>query len=273
MIVPNPTDAAAIRAALGRGSRWDVRTVAETGSTNRDVAALAVSGAPEGIVLVAEHQTSGRGRFERVWQAPPGSSIGVSVLLRPQRQFQAWGWLSLLGGMAVARAVRSVADDLDGAARVLLKWPNDVLVEPRADGSGAGKLCGILTERQETPSGAAAVMGIGINIDLAPEQLPVPNATSLAGAGFRPDKQALLVELLTELGALYDTWHQRGHLREAYERDCATLGRHVRVELTATTSVTGLATGIDDSGALVVQTPTGPQRFLAGDVHHLRAGE
>lgn len=261
-------NAAAITAALGRGSRWDVRTIASTGSTNRDVAALAVAGAAQGVVLIAEHQSGGRGRFDRVWQAPPGASIAVSVLLRPRRPLQDWGWLSLLAGMAVARAVRSATTITPhDAARVLLKWPNDVLV---GSGSGAGKLCGILTERHETATGPAAVIGMGINIDLAPEELPVPTATSLAGAGFRPDKDALLVALLGELGELYEVWQQRGNLREAYERDCGTLGQQVRVELTPTTSVTGRASGIDASGALVVQTPTGPATFMAGDVHHLR---
>lgn len=261
-------NADAIRAALGRTTRWDVRAVTETGSTNKDVAALATAGAAEGLVLVAEHQTDGRGRFDRVWQAPPGSSLGISVLLRPVRPFPDWGWLSLLAGMAVARAVRSVAAQRpEDASRVLLKWPNDVLID---SGTGAGKLCGILTERHETPSGAVAVVGMGINIDLAPDQLPVPTATSLAGAGFRPDKDPLVAALLTELGGLYDTWQQRGNLREAYQRDCGTLGQQVRIELTPTTSVSGRASGIDASGALVVQTPDGPATFVAGDVHHLR---
>lgn len=270
-----PANAAAITAALAPGSPWDVRTIAETGSTNQDIAALGADGAAEGVVLVAEHQTTGRGRFDRVWQAPPGSSIAISVLLRPVRPLADWGWLSLLAGMAVARAVRSTATTSGAptaeAARVVLKWPNDVLVDVGAD--LPGKLCGILTERHETATGAVAVMGIGINIDLAPDELPVPSATSLAGAGFRPDKDALVAALLTELGELYEVWQRRGTLREAYERDCGTLGQRVRVELTPTTSVTGRASGIDDSGALVVQTPTGPVSFVAGDVHHLRAGQ
>lgn len=245
-----------------------MRTVEQTGSTNQDVAHLAAEGAAEGLVLVAEHQTSGRGRFERVWEAPPGSSLAVSVLLRPSRPFQDWSWLPLLTGMAVARAVRrACAGSVADSARVQLKWPNDVLVQGEP---GAGKLCGILSERHETASGPVAVVGMGINVDLAPHELPVPTATSLAGAGFGADKDALLVALLGELGGLYDAWQQRGHLREAYERDCGTLGQDVRVELTPTTSVTGVARGIDAGGGLVVETSSGTRTFVAGDVHHLR---
>ena len=245
-----------------------MRTVAETGSTNQDVARLAAAGAAEGVVVVAEHQTSGRGRFDRVWHAPPGSSIAISVLLRPSRTFVDWTWLPLLAGMAVARAVRTAGGGgTEDGSRVLLKWPNDVLV---TSGAGPGKLCGILSERHETASGPVAVVGIGINIDLAEDELPTPMATSLAAAGLGTDKDALVVALLTEFGALYDIWQTRGHLREAYERDCGTLGQRVRVELSPTVSVTGRAVGVDGGGGLVVETPKGTTTFVAGDVHHLR---
>lgn len=263
-------DATAIRALLGAATPWtDVRTVAETGSTNADLARLAREGADAGVVLVSEHQTAGRGRFDRVWQAPPGSSVAVSVLLRPTRGPQDWSWLPPMVGLAVLRGVRE-ASAPGAAARVVLKWPNDVLVEGQP---GAGKLCGILCERHESPTGPAAVLGMGLNIDLAADELPVPTATSLAAAGLSSDKDRVLALVLSHLAELYQVWQARGHLREAYVRECGTLGRRVRVQLDDHTSVSGRASDVDETGRLVVQTTEGPVRFVAGDVFHLRPDE
>ncbi|MCT1460012.1 biotin--[acetyl-CoA-carboxylase] ligase [Aestuariimicrobium sp. p3-SID1156] len=263
---PLPADAGRIRAALALPSFWTlVHTVAETGSTNRDVAQAAQEGMPEGYALISEHQTAGRGRFERRWQAPPGASVGLSVLLRPTRPFTDWSWLALLAGLAVQRAVRVTSPQASG--RVVLKWPNDVLIQGEP---GPGKLCGILCERVETPTGPAAVLGVGINIALAPEELPVPTATSLAGAGLNADKDAVLSGVLDNLAELYQVWAQRGHLREAYGRECATIGQDVRVQLDEKTNVLGRAVGVDESGALQVRTHEGVRTFVAGDVFHLR---
>ncbi|MGA4669460.1 biotin--[acetyl-CoA-carboxylase] ligase [Propionibacteriaceae bacterium Y1923] len=267
-----PADAAAITSLLAtsRGLWREVRTIAETGSTNADVAALAGAGAAEGLVLVAEHQTSGRGRLDRTWTAPPGSSVAISALLRPTRPLQDWTWLPLLTGLAVSRAVRASAPSRELADRVQVKWPNDVLV---TDAPGVGKLCGILLERHEAAGGqqhAAAVIGLGLNIDLAPDELPVPTATSLAGAGLDSDKDRVIAALLDELAELYELWQRRGHLVEAYQRECGTIGQQVRVELSPSTSVHGSATGVDEQGRLLVRTPDGLKAFAAGDVHHLR---
>ncbi|MGA4508340.1 biotin--[acetyl-CoA-carboxylase] ligase [Propionibacteriaceae bacterium G1746] len=267
-----PADAAAITALLS-GSRnvWHViRTTPETGSTNADVATLASTAADEGLVLIAEHQTSGRGRLDRTWTAPPGSSLAISALLRPGRPLQDWTWLPLLTGLAVSRAVRRAAPTPELANRVLVKWPNDVLVTDAAGPGVPGKLCGILLERHETPTGPAAIIGLGLNIDLAPDDLPVPTATSLAGVGFDADKNRIVAALLDELAELYGLWQRRGHLVEAYQRECGTIGQQVRVELSPTQSVHGTATGVDEQGRLLVRTPDGLQAFSAGDVYHLR---
>ena len=93
---------------LGPHSPWRVTTVAATGSTNEDLAALARRGGRAGEVLIAEHQQAGRGRFARVWQSPPGTSLSTSVLLRPRRASLDWGWLSLLVGLAVTDGLRSL---------------------------------------------------------------------------------------------------------------------------------------------------------------------
>ena len=265
-----------IRSLLGPLTPWnDVRCVPETGSTNRDVAALAQQGAPEGLVIITEHQTAGRGRFERRWTAPPGASIGMSMLLRPQRPAPDWGWLSLLAGLAVVRGIRAAGaaaggDQAAAAGRVLLKWPNDVLVQGEP---APGKLCGILSERIETPQGPAAVIGIGINIDLADDELPVPTATSLARAGLPHDKDLVISGVLRHLADLQGIWQRRGHLVEAYGQDCGTIGQPVRVQLDEHTSVVGRAIGVDEQGCLQVTTADGLRTFPAGDVFHLRPGE
>ncbi|HEV8055605.1 MAG TPA: biotin--[acetyl-CoA-carboxylase] ligase, partial [Nocardioidaceae bacterium] len=147
-----PLDPAALRRSLVDGaSRWrDIVVRESVESTNAEVAELALGGAGEGVVVVAEHQRGGRGRQGRVWQAPPRSGLAVSMLLRPDRVAAArWPWLPLLTGVAVAEAVRRCAD-----VEAVLKWPNDVLV-------GGRKLAGILVERVEVGGRAAAVVGIG----------------------------------------------------------------------------------------------------------------
>src|SRR5689334_11634680 len=167
-------DVTEVAAGLVRpGTLWrEVRAVAETGSSNADLLAAAGAGAAEGTVLVAEAQTSGRGRLGRRWASPPRAGLTFSVLLRPGGVPAALlGWLPLLAGVAAAASVRTVA-----AVDATLKWPNDLLV-------GERKLGGILAER----AGAAVVIGIGINVWQARADLPPgAAATSLAlaaGAG------------------------------------------------------------------------------------------
>src|SRR5215469_9764608 len=145
------------------GGLWtDVRVVAETGSTNEDLLRRARDGAPEGAVLVAEAQTSGRGRQGRSWQSQPGAALTFSLLVRPVTVPQsAMGWLPLLTGVATATAVRRVTGLQAG-----LKWPNDVLI-------GDGKLAGILAEQ----SAGAVIVGTGLNVLGRLDALPVPTAT------------------------------------------------------------------------------------------------
>jgi len=262
-----PLESRRIRRAFD-GSLWaEVRIVEETQSTNADVADAARHGAAEGLVVAAEHQVAGRGRLGRTWQAPPRSSLAVSVLLRPTEiPSAAWPWLPLLTGVAVASAVADTTGLVAG-----LKWPNDVLVDGR-------KVAGILVERVETADGPAAVIGIGLNVGLTTAELPVPEATSLALAGAGGvDRTALLIELLRQLGDVYQAW--RGHggdashgLRPAYAEACASIGRRVRATLPGGSAVVGVATGIDGSGRLLVDTGTGREVLAAGDVVHLRSG-
>lgn len=244
------------------GPVWSgVRTVATTGSTNADLASQARAGAPSGMVLVAAHQSSGRGRLDRSWTAPPGVSLAISVLLRPPAAVpvRRWLWLPLLAGLAVADALAEVA-----GVGAELKWPNDVLIDHR-------KVCGILAERVVVPGEAAAVViGMGINTRLTQEQLPVPTATSLALVGAEVADDELIAGVLGALGQWYGRWLAGEDLGAVLGRRCGTIGRGVRVELSGAEPVVGTAVGVDADGRLLVRTGTQVRAFAAGDVVHLR---
>lgn len=262
-----PLDRTALERALTPpAGRWrEVVVVDETASTNADVAARAQAGADDGLVLVAESQVGGRGRLGRVWTAPPRSGLTVSMLLRPVGVAPAaWPWLPLLTGVAVAEAVARVTD-----LAPELKWPNDVLVEDR-------KLAGILLERVDSPSGPAAVVGLGLNVSLRADERPVPSATSLALEGVEaPDRTVVLREVLRVFGVLYDAWTAAAGdpgsgLADAYTARCSTVGKQVRVEVPTGEPVRGRAARVDRDGRLIVATASGEVAVSAGDVVHLR---
>ncbi|MFF5017763.1 biotin--[acetyl-CoA-carboxylase] ligase [Streptomyces sp. NPDC001165] len=266
-----PLNAAALRRALVReGSLWsELDVVQRTGSTNSDLVARAVAGkAGEGAVLVAEEQTSGRGRLEREWTAPARSGLFFSVLLNPvEVPVARWGWLPLLTGVAVAAGL-SRAASVDTA----LKWPNDVLVTV---GDEERKTGGILAERAGDDG---VVVGVGINVTLRAEELPVPQAGSLALAGaVSTDRDPLLRAVLRSLEDWYGRWRAAGGdpgvsgLQETYAAGCATLGRVVRAELPGDRALVGEAVAVDGDGRLVIATERGVQEPVgAGDIVHLR---
>lgn len=269
------------RSALA-GSRFaDVRWAAETGSTNADALELARSGAPEGIVIVADHQSAGRGRLGRSWQAPPGASLLVSVLLRPP------AGVADAVTMAAAVAMTDAVADVSGIAAAI-KWPNDLVV---ATAAGTRKLAGILAEadwpaRSPVSGGwsppppterVTVVVGIGVNAnwpDDVPEELRDVLVAANHLTGEAVDREVLLVAFLRHLDDRYrdlvDTG-DRTALRDAWRARSATLGRRVRVDL-GSGDVEGRAVDIDDAGRLVVETDEGTTRtFAVGDVVHLRS--
>ncbi|MGW4694281.1 biotin--[acetyl-CoA-carboxylase] ligase [Kitasatospora cineracea] len=264
-----PLDERALRLDLLRpGALWtSLDVVTETGSTNADLAARAKDGAPEGAVLVAESQNAGRGRLDRRWNAPPRSGLFLSVLLRPQGvPMERYGWLPILIGTAVSAALDRIAE-----VRTGLKWPNDL--QAVVDGQER-KLGGILTEL----SGGAVVAGLGLNVSLRADELPVPTATSLALAGAATtDRSTLLRAVLREFAELYGEWtaaagdpHASG-LLPAYTARCTTLNRPVRVQLPGERELLGEAVAVDGDGRLVVRTPDGARHpVAAGDVVHVR---
>jgi BirA family biotin operon repressor/biotin-[acetyl-CoA-carboxylase] ligase len=235
-----------------------VEVVEEAGSTNVLVAERARADGPEGLVIVAEHQTAGRGRLARTWETPARSALTFSVLLRPVVPAASWLWLPLLTGYEVTKALRAAGFD------AAVKWPNDVLI-------GERKVAGILVERVETASGPAAVVGVGLNVGMTADELPVPEATSLAIEGEVPDRTELLGLLLDTLWEGYVTWQEGGEaattrLAASYAAACSTIGQRVRVDLPSGEVLTGTATGIDPSGRLLVDGTA----VSAGDVIHVR---
>ncbi|MFI6339673.1 biotin--[acetyl-CoA-carboxylase] ligase [Streptomyces sp. NPDC050535] len=266
-----PLNATTLRKGLVRdGSLWSgIEVVTRTGSTNSDLVVLAAEGrSAEGAVLVAEEQDAGRGRLDRQWTAPARSGLFFSVLLKPAGvPVERWGWLPLLTGVAVATAL-SRAAGVDTA----LKWPNDLLVTVDGTERKAG---GILAERAGPD---AVVVGIGINVTLREDELPVPGAGSLALAGaVSTDRDTVLRAVLRSLEQWYGRWRDAAGdpvasgLQEAYAAGCATLGRVVRAELPGGRSISGEAVAVDGDGRLVLATEDGMQEPVgAGDIVHLR---
>jgi len=242
------------------GVEWHERV----SSTNALAAEAARRGTPEIHLVVADEQLAGRGRRDRSWYAPPGSSLLVSFLLRPGRHPDvdpaALPLLPLVAGLALLEAA---APHCPGA-ELTLKWPNDLL-------AGGCKAAGILAEA--LPDGAA-VVGIGVNVDWRGHTRPaeLAGATSLAEAcGGAVDRWRLLAALAGVLGNRYLDWvRDPAAVLDAYRRRCATVGRSVRVEREGAPPLTGRAAAIGDDGSLLVVADGVTTSVSAGDVVHVR---
>lgn len=248
--------------------------VPRTGSTNADLVERAAANPdawPDFSVLVTDTQVSGRGRLDRVWSTPPGSSLATSVLLRPQVPADRLGWIPLMAGLAMTRTVQML---LAGAGMkaidATLKWPNDVLVRGL-------KVSGILSELIPGDD-LAVVVGAGLNTSMTRDQLPVETATSLAIECRRTYSADTVLSLyLKQLHELYDPFISAGGdarssgLIAQVSAACGTLGQAVRVQLPAEDLV-GVARGIDADGQLLVQPDDEAvlRSVSAGDVTHLR---
>lgn len=233
---------------------WRIEHVTETGSTNDDLVAAARDGAPSGTVLVTDHQTAGRGRLGRKWDAPPGASLLVSVLVRPS----AAAARRLHGAtQAVGLSAQAACVDVAGF-KPDLKWPNDLLV-------GSRKLAGVLSEAVP----GAVVMGMGLNVAWPPE--PTELATSASSVAGRPiGRDEMLTCYLEHLAGRLAQWEQQPDALHAdYRAALATIGREVRVEL-ASTTIEGLAVDVAPDGQLVVASGGQQHLVSAADVVHLR---
>jgi BirA family biotin operon repressor/biotin-[acetyl-CoA-carboxylase] ligase len=252
-----------------------------TGSTNDVAHERAAAGAAEGLLVIADEQTAGRGRLDRRWWAPPGSSLLMSLLLRPALPPDRAGQLTMCLGLAAVEAIETVT-----GLRPALKWPNDLLLEDR-------KLGGMLTElRLDGERLAYAVLGLGINVNVTFDEGRMTEDESISSFVIRPsldlantaislsmvlgrevDRVALLAALLVRC----ETWYERALANEsphaAWAARLDTVGRRVRVTTTAD-SVVGVAVGVTPEGALLVRGDDATERVVwSGDVTALRRAE
>lgn len=235
---------------------WILHHVAETGSTNDDLWSLAQAGAPDHTAVRADHQTAGKGRLDRRWEAPVGENLLLSLLFRSVPAEP--GTLVHAVALAAADACRDVA-----GVEVALKWPNDLLGR-----DGVRKMAGILAQAGplagERP--AFVIVGLGLNVNWAPD-----DATSLsAEADGRPFVvDAVCRAVLAELDRVLAL--SPAQLHEEYRRRLGTVGREVRVSVSASETVDGRALDVESDGRLVVLDRCGvTHRFAVGDVVHVR---
>ena len=228
-------------------------------STNSLAVAGATRGAGEGLLVLADEQTAGRGRHGRTWSAPPGTSLLLSLLVRPVVPPASVSLLPLLAGLVLAETVARHLPETD----VALKWPNDLLVDSR-------KAAGILAEG----SAGAAVVGVGVNVDWRDIKRPpeIGDAVSLAeAAGADVDRWRLLAGFIGVFSRRYEQWQELpAAFLDGYRQRCATIGQSVRVSTLDGEGVDGEAVDVDRTGALVVRTTSGHTTLSAGDVEHLR---
>ena len=232
-------------------TKWAGKTVhfaRETDSTNLWIKRLAKEGAPEGTLALAEFQSAGRGRLGRSWEVPEGTSVMMSILLRPKFEPQYAPMLTLVMGMAVAKAVKKFGFD------VSIKWPNDVVVSHK-------KICGILTEMGVRDGKIDyAVIGVGINVNIKefPEEM-VDKATSLyleSGKEFdRSQIPGLVMEAFEKYYEKFAATCDLSGLKEEYESILANYNQPVRV--LAKEPYEGVARGITDGGELLVEKTDG----------------
>jgi len=229
-----------------------VRTVAETGSTNDDLAELARSGAPEGLWLRAERQTGGRGRQGREWQSPPGN-LYASTLVRLRPADPPAPTLALVAAVAL----HEVASAFARGAPVEIKWPNDLLV-------AGGKLSGILLERLDD----SVVVGFGVNLADHPDDTARP-ATSFGAFGEAPEPDAFLEALADSFGGWLERWRGEGFgpVRARWLAAAHPPGTPLSTHTASGAWVEGLFDGLDESGALRLRLPDGSTQVIhAGDV-------
>lgn len=257
--LPSPfslLDVSSVRAALDERAA-NVFTLAladEIDSSNTQLTTRAAQGAPHGLVLAAERQTAGRGRLGRRWQMRLGAGLTFSLLWRFDRGLSGLAGLSLVVGIAIVRALREFG------VPVALKWPNDVLLDGR-------KLAGILIELSGDALGpAAVVIGIGLNVE-APGEVDQPVA-NLADAGCKVGRNALLAALLNQLAGVLAQFDRDGFaaFRDEWHQLAAFIGQPVRLSFSHGEPADGIAVGVDDSGALLVDGTAGRRVFHVGEV-------
>jgi BirA family biotin operon repressor/biotin-[acetyl-CoA-carboxylase] ligase len=233
-------------------------------STNTELAQRASEGAAEGLAIVADEQTAGRGRLQRAWSSPKGAGLYFSILLRPTIAPDLWPLITLMAALAVGDALSEACD-----VNTDIKWPNDLL-------SGERKICGILAEAIETPTGRAVVLGIGINLtpQAFPEELKTVATSVSEATGQPPERETILAALLRALSRWYSLLHEPGGPEKIVaawsSRSTYATGRLVQVS-NGDEVWQGTTCGVEDDGALRLNTRNGEMKLVrAGDVYSLR---
>lgn len=240
-----------------RYGRGETRYLPEVGSTNTELKAMALAGAPDGSLCLAELQTAGKGRLGRSWSAPAGKGLWASLLLRPKISPAQAPVITLCAALAMAQAVQETAK-----VDARIKWPNDLV-------AGGKKICGILLELSADPDNIEyVVVGTGVNVyrEAYPPELS-DRAAALEEFGEPPMRRDLLTHYLAAMERLISRLEggDFAGISAEYRKQSCTLGSQVQVS--GAVNVTGLAEAIDETGALLVRTADGKtQRVLSGDV-------
>lgn len=230
---------------------WRVSVVDVTTSTQTALVTRAIAGKVKpGDVITANFQRAGRGRMSRTFEAPKNSALLFSFYLKPQRKKEDWGWISLIAGTSVAQVLKKYS--------ATVKWPNDILIKEK-------KVSGLICEF----NGEGVVVGIGINVGMTIDELPVPTATSLAIEGATNiDRNHLLADVLNEFESIFTHWDLGDDsITGLYTSLCSTLGTKVQIHYPNDLIEKGIATGISARGELILDSGSHVQ---AGDVVHLR---
>jgi BirA family biotin operon repressor/biotin-[acetyl-CoA-carboxylase] ligase len=245
-----PLDTSQITATLSQ--YWRVSVVDLTTSTQQDVAEKINAGdARSGDVIVANFQSAGRGRLDRTFSAPASTALLFSLYLSPQRSRTEWGFLPLLAGLSIAETLNKVNADIS------IKWPNDLLINSK-------KVGGIIS----TVHGDGVIIGIGINVSMAMQELPVAGATSLGIEGVSTlDRNVLLSKILGALEIDFTRWDLGESVLARYLDLSATVMSNIRIELPDGRELLGKAISIDEQGQLHLDDG---QVVSVGDVIHLR---
>jgi BirA family biotin operon repressor/biotin-[acetyl-CoA-carboxylase] ligase len=230
---------------------WRVSVVDVTASTQTALVTRATAGKVKpGDVITANFQRAGRGRMSRTFEAPKNTALLFSFYLKPQRKKEDWGWIPLIAGVSVAQSLKKY--------NASVKWPNDILINNK-------KVSGLIAE----VVGDGVVIGIGINVGMSEDQLPVETATSLLiEGGVDLTRDEILCEVLEEFEEHFVQWDQGiDEVQPLYKHLSATLGKEVRVEYPGGATHLAVADSISDIGALILDDGTHVQ---SADVIHLR---
>jgi BirA family biotin operon repressor/biotin-[acetyl-CoA-carboxylase] ligase len=247
-----PLDRKAISAEISH--YWRVSVVEITGSTQDDLYQRATTS--DGVaksVIAAEYQSAGRGRLDRTFIAPATSALTFSLYIEPKIEREEWSFLTLLTGISICEALTLV----DPKIAIGLKWPNDLLI-------GEKKVGGIIA--QATDKGV--VIGIGINVHMSKEELPVENATSLSIEGFTNlNRNTILSAILNHIEVNFQVWELGQSFIEKYRQLSVTIDKDIEATLPGGLSIRSKAIGISESGALLLESG---EAVTVGDVVHLR---